>query len=56
MIFLSKKCWYKNVGGVIIMAIGIGLLMAVLMPIWGWILFGGAALVYIGWYLSKLWR
>ncbi|WP_195892700.1 hypothetical protein [Desnuesiella massiliensis] len=48
---MSKRC--KNKLGLIIGSIGLGLVIAVLLPFWGWILAGGAALIYLGWYLME---
>ena len=56
VIFLSRKCCGKNIIGITIMSIGVGMLIAVLMPIWGWLLLGGGALVYVGWCLAEKWR
>ncbi|WP_346901411.1 hypothetical protein [Clostridium sp.] len=53
---MSRKCCGKNIIGITIMSIGVGMLIAVLMPIWGWLLLGGGALVYVGWCLAEKWR
>lgn len=39
--------------GIIIAAIGAGMLFAVFMPFWGWIIIAGAVLIYVGWYLAE---
>jgi hypothetical protein len=37
--------------GLIALSIGVGFLMTVIIPIWGWIIAGGLGLIYCGWYL-----
>ncbi|MBV4418738.1 hypothetical protein KM800_05250 [Clostridium tyrobutyricum] len=37
--------------GLITLSIGAGLLLTVIIPIWGWIIAGGAAFIYCGWTL-----
>jgi len=39
----------------VIASVGVGVIMAVVFPIWGWIIVGGAALIYAGWYLIEKW-
>ena len=56
MIFLSRKLCPRTVIGMVIGAVGMGILLAVLVPIWGWLLVAGAALVYIGWYVAECFR
>lgn len=53
MIYLSKKCHSKKQLGIIIGSIGAGILIAVLIPLWGWLLAAGGGLIYFGWYLSE---
>lgn len=43
----------RNKIGISIAAIGIGMLLAVFMPFWGWIIIAGAVLIYIGWNLAE---
>ncbi len=47
--FKKKK---KRVGLVTI-SIGVGIILAVLVPFWGWILAAGAALIIGGWCLIQ---
>lgn len=49
---MSKK--WKFVGpnvGWIVGAIGVGIVITFIIPIWGWIIACGAGLIYAGWYL-----
>lgn len=39
--------------GLIVSSIGVGILLAVLMPIWGWLILGGCAVICIGWYIMN---
>lgn len=43
----------KNRLGVIIVSVGVGLVMAVIIPIWGWIVAVGAGLICIGWFIMN---
>jgi hypothetical protein len=53
---LSKwRKWKKKDLGWIIGAIGLGIVMVFIVPIWGWILAVGAGLIYIGWYILSNW-
>jgi len=51
---LSKKKHHKckkvNLG-FIVAAVGFGIMLPIIIPIWGWILAAGAALIGVGWYL-----
>ena len=38
----------KNVG-LIVASIGLGLILAVVVPIWGWVVAAGIGLIYCGW-------
>lgn len=53
---MSKhKCpkFKKSNIGLVVASIGVGVVMTVIIPIWGWIIAGGAALIYLGWYLIE---
>lgn len=53
---MSKKNYLeknKNMLGVIVASVGAGLLIAMIIPIWGWIIAVGGALIYVGWYLIE---
>ncbi|MEY8762165.1 MULTISPECIES: hypothetical protein [Clostridium] len=39
--------------GLVALSIGVGFLMTVIIPIWGWIIAAGAGLIYCGWYLIE---
>lgn len=41
---------YKNLG-LIVASIGIGIIITVLLPIWGFVIAVGGGLIYVGWYL-----
>lgn len=46
-----SKIWYKGKKsmGIIITSIGIGIILTVVVPIWGWVVAAGLALIYCGW-------
>ena len=54
-----SKCYKKNkkkVGwnlGLIILSLGVGIILAILIPFWGWILAAGAGLIIGGWCLIQ---
>ncbi|MGM9974064.1 MAG: hypothetical protein ACI33K_08495 [Clostridiaceae bacterium] len=50
---MRLKGRFKKKLGLIIGAIGLGLLLAVFMPFWVWIIIAGAVLIYIGWTLAE---
>ncbi|WP_190285251.1 hypothetical protein [Clostridium sp. JN-1] len=53
---MSKKWCVKKIKenlGFIVMAVGIGIMLTIILPIWGWIIVVGTALIYVGWYLIK---
>ena len=57
---LSKK-FYKpkfkhNKTGLIITAIGVGVILCVILPLWGWILVVGVGLIYIGWCIMEKYK
>ncbi|MCT8976868.1 hypothetical protein N4T77_09665 [Clostridium sp. CX1] len=37
--------------GLMAASIGIGIVITVIIPLWGWIVAVGGALIYFGWYL-----
>lgn len=39
--------------GLMVICLGIGLMLAVLVPFWGWILAAGAAMIIGGWLLIQ---
>ncbi|SHJ04565.1 hypothetical protein [Lutispora thermophila] len=43
----------KKVAGLLVFSIGLGILLAVTMPLMGWILLSAIALIYVGIYLYK---
>ena len=43
----------KKKVGLVILSLGVGLILAVLVPFWGWILAVGAALIIGGWNLIQ---
>ncbi|MDD2482145.1 MAG: hypothetical protein WCY24_07775 [Lutispora sp.] len=43
----------KKVIGLLIFAVGLGVLLAVTMPLIGWILLSAIVLIYVGIYLYK---
>ncbi len=47
----KDRCKLKKKIGIALAAIGIGLILSILIPFWGWIIAAGGALVYLGWYL-----
>lgn len=51
----KKKCHKvkKINSGLVIASIGIGVIITVIIPVWGWILFVGAGLIAIGWYIIQ---
>jgi len=50
---LSRKHKLRENVGWIIVAIGIGMVITFIIPIWGWIIAVGGGLIYIGWYLIE---
>ncbi|MDT8716468.1 hypothetical protein IAI10_07335 [Clostridium sp. 19966] len=47
------NCRLRRKVGLITTCVGVGVLMAVIIPIWGWIAAGGIALIYCGWQLMS---
>jgi len=43
----------KKKVGLAALSLGVGLILAVLVPFWGWILAAGAGLIIGGWYLIQ---
>ena len=42
---------FKKKIGLIIAAVGIGIVITIVIPFWGWLIAIGAALIYYGWFL-----
>lgn len=51
----KKKCHKakKMNFGLVVASIGIGIIITVMIPIWGWIMFAGAGLIAAGWYIIQ---
>ncbi|MFD3156514.1 hypothetical protein ACFIJ5_06580 [Haloimpatiens sp. FM7330] len=47
------KFFKRRKTGLIMTCIGIGILLAVIVPIWGWVAAVGLGFIYCGWYISK---
>lgn len=43
---------YKKLG-IIVAGIGLGIIITVLLPIWGFVLAVGCGFIYAGWYLME---
>lgn len=53
---MSKKYIVKKIKenlGFVTMAVGIGIIVTIVLPIWGWIIVVGVTLIYVGWYLIQ---
>lgn len=53
---LSVRRGFHNIKksfGLIVASIGVGVILAVIVPIWGWIIAAGIALIYCGWYIME---
>ena len=51
---MSRKVKKKEKkAGLIVLTLGVGLILAVLVPFWGWILAAGSGLIIGGWYLIQ---
>ncbi|MBC2578969.1 hypothetical protein [Clostridium sp. DJ247] len=51
---MRRKIWRKKNKkrlGIITASIGVGIVVAVIIPVWGWIITVGGVLIYCGWYL-----
>ncbi|WP_180964065.1 hypothetical protein [Haloimpatiens massiliensis] len=48
--FLKKV---KKKIGLILACTGAGIVLAVIVPIWGWLILVGGGLIYCGWFLTK---
>ena len=48
-----SKCSHKlkKKIGLVIAAVGIGIVLTIVIPFWGWLIAVGGALIYYGWYL-----
>jgi len=51
---MSKKKKIKKINiGLAITCIGIGVIITVIIPIWGWIIAVGGMLIFLGWYIME---
>lgn len=51
---MSKKRYNKKVNiGWIVGAVGVGIVLTFVVPIWGWIIAVGAGLIFAGWYIIE---
>lgn len=39
--------------GLMVCSVGVGILLAVLIPIWGWLILGGCSIIGVGWYIMN---
>lgn len=39
--------------GVIVSSIGVGIVLAVLIPFWGWMIAVGGAIICVGWFIMN---
>ncbi|MDP4177430.1 MAG: hypothetical protein Q8900_03710 [Bacillota bacterium] len=47
---MSKhKKSYKKTIGIACASLGLGFILTIIIPVWGWIIAIGGALIYIGW-------
>lgn len=52
---MSRKSYHHkklNIGWVI-GAVGVGIVLTFIVPIWGWIIAVGAGLIFAGWYIIE---
>lgn len=52
-VILSRKHRWKDNIGWIVGAIGLGIVITFIVPIWGWMIAVGGGLIYAGWYLIE---
>lgn len=50
---MGKMDKWKKKAGYVVGAIGAGILLTFIIPVWGWIIAVGAGLIYVGWYLIQ---
>ncbi|MBP2031614.1 hypothetical protein J2Z42_000279 [Clostridium algifaecis] len=53
---MGKKCLKRRTKrkiGIIVVSVGVGLMLTIIIPIWGWIIAGGTVLIYFGWCLIE---
>lgn len=50
---MGKCSKLKKIAGYVVGAIGIGIILTFIIPIWGWVIAVGAGLIYLGWYLIQ---
>ncbi|GEM_PF-636627 len=56
---VSKRwfCKIKDINfGLIIICIGVGIVITVIVPIWGWIAVVGLLLIYVGWRILEYYK
>jgi hypothetical protein len=39
--------------GLVLLCLGIGILLVLILPFWGWLALGGAGLIIMGWFLFR---
>jgi hypothetical protein len=51
-IIMSRKRYHQKLNiGWVIGAVGVGIVLTFIVPIWGWIIAVGAGLIFAGWYI-----
>jgi len=51
---MSKKKKHKKINiGLVIASVGIGVIITVIIPVWGWIIAVGGMLIFLGWYIME---
>ncbi|PJI06635.1 hypothetical protein CUB90_01575 [Clostridium sp. CT7] len=56
MLMSRKKCKpkiNKFTVGLIVASVGIGIVIAVILPVWGWVIAAGGGLIFFGWCLIE---
>lgn len=53
---MGKCSKLKRTIGYVIGAIGIGIILTFIIPIWGWVIAVGAGLIYLGWCLIQQYK
>ncbi|OFI07678.1 hypothetical protein CLOACE_00260 [Clostridium acetireducens DSM 10703] len=49
---MSKKSKKEKLG-IAVICIGVGIVVSIIIPCWGWMLALGGGLIYCGWYLME---
>lgn len=47
-----RRCYVRNFG-LIVISVGAGIVLAVLIPFWGWMIAIGGAIICIGWFIMN---